>query len=305
MFIDMNTNEIINYKKFKNLINKNITNNGALLFNSGKEISWVLIGQVISFIGKIIGIKLITNYLNADLYGKFSLGLSIASFISQSTGGFAQATLRYFNDYREKGEVSKQIFVLIKILSIISSIMIAFTVVIVLILNVLNYDKWNIIVVISLLIGILGVGNEIIGRVYDSIRKRFLSSVNIVFRSWIPYLVTIFLINFIKVSDVVALGGYLLGTLLVFISQSVVFVKTFRNEVENGFIYSRDIFERYINYALPFLYWGIPSWFQSYGDRWIINGLLDTRSVGLYAILVQIGGAPIIFLRKVRGEHEN
>jgi hypothetical protein len=50
---------------------------------AGKELIWVIIGQVVALSGGIVGIRLLTGHLGPEAYGELALGTTIAGFLGQ------------------------------------------------------------------------------------------------------------------------------------------------------------------------------------------------------------------------------
>jgi len=47
-------------------------------------------------------------------------------------------------------------------------------------------------------------------------------------------------------------------------------------------------------YMAPFLIWGFSGWLQLNGEKWIINGLLSTYDVGIYAAMMALVNGLVI-----------
>ena len=56
----------------------------------------------------------------------------------------------------------------------------------------------------------------------------------------------------------------------------------------------KEIIHTVMVYISPFLIWGIAGWFQTNGEKWIINGVLSVSDVGIYAIMMAIVNALVI-----------
>ena len=66
------------------------------------EIVWVAVGQVGYLIGTAAGIKVLTNIIGAEGYGKLAIGLTFAGLLNLfAYGPLAQAVLRFFSICRE------------------------------------------------------------------------------------------------------------------------------------------------------------------------------------------------------------
>ena len=55
-------------------------------------------------------------------------------------------------------------------------------------------------------------------------------------------------------------------------------------------------------YATPFLIWAVAGWLQLNGEKWIINGILSVKEVGIYAIMMAIVNALVVIPSNVINE---
>ncbi len=51
---------------------------------------------------------------------------------------------------------------------------------------------------------------------------------------------------------------------------------------------------RLFQYVYPFLIWGFSGWLQLNGEKWIINGVLSTADVGIYAVMMALVNGLVI-----------
>ena len=62
-----------------------------------QEIIWVIVGQILTFIGGFAGIKILTNVMGPEGYGKLALGMTIAGMMNMFVfGPIGQVILRFF-----------------------------------------------------------------------------------------------------------------------------------------------------------------------------------------------------------------
>ena len=61
-----------------------------------KEGTWIAIGQLVSIVGSIVLVRVITEYLEPARYGELALGLTVGGFINQVVmGGVAGGIGRF------------------------------------------------------------------------------------------------------------------------------------------------------------------------------------------------------------------
>src|SRR5205807_8754228 len=63
----------------------------------GREVTWLALGQAVSLIGVIVGVRIVTTLLSPEAYGELALGLTVATLVSQvALGPASNAAERYF-----------------------------------------------------------------------------------------------------------------------------------------------------------------------------------------------------------------
>ncbi len=86
--------------------------------------------------------------------------------------------------------------------------------------------------------------------------------------------------------------GYCLSSLLVTGSQLYFLRRRFRPQGEKtkaSAVWGRQI----LAFSWPFTTWGLFTWAQQVSDRWALQTFASTKDVGLYAVVFQLGYAPI------------
>ena len=64
----------------------------------------------------------------------------------------------------------------------------------------------------------------------------------------------------------------------------------------------KEIIHTVMVYISPFLIWGAAGWFQTNGEKWIINGVLSVTDVGIYAIMMAVVNALVIIPNNIINE---
>jgi len=94
---------------------------------------------------------------------------------------------------------------------------------------------------------------------------------------------------------------------LLFIAIKIITFKKFIPsgiEIEKAEILEQQkvIRKRVLIYVTPFLIWATAGWMQLNGEKWIINGILSVREVGVYAIMMAIVNALVVVPSNVINE---
>jgi O-antigen/teichoic acid export membrane protein len=67
-------------------------------------------------------------------------------------------------------------------------------------------------------------------------------------------------------------------------------------------VHRKEIQTKLIGYIFPFFIWGLSGWLLLNGEKWIINGLLSTVDVGIYAIMLALVNAFIVVPNNIISE---
>jgi O-antigen/teichoic acid export membrane protein len=257
---------------------------------------WVLVSQFFSLVGSFFLVKLVTNLVSTEQYGKITLYISFAGLITQLVFGPVTSGIgRYFsiassiNKVNSYFKASKKLIIKLTIVLILISILSVFTI------NRFDSNFEINLTLLVLLYAIINAYNIGYTSISNASRNRKISAFHSIAESAFKI---IFVLLFVKVqsaSTLVILNAYLISSLLVYFSQ-VFFSKTFILERSDSFIREKEInFWEYKiwKFSEPLFLVNIFAWLQQSGDRWILNFITSKSDVGIYSILLQFGFVPI------------
>jgi O-antigen/teichoic acid export membrane protein len=273
--------------------------NSASLRRLGGEFFWVGLGQGVAAVGGIIGVRLLTGFLNPASYGELALALTVVMLAQQlMLGPVSQAFMRYFAPMQEAGKLNP-FFRGALVLSIqITGLMLVFTVLSTVGLWAIGQGRWAWIVVLAFLLSLLTGYNSGLDGIQNAARHRIVVAWHQGIGQWVRFAMAILLIAIMGSSSTVALLGYTLGATLVLTSQFVFLKKLLMKDIpQTGREKDvKDCVHQMRQYAWPFAGWGLFSWTQMASDRWALQAFAATGVVGLYAALFQVGYNPIYLL---------
>lgn len=262
------------------------------------ELSWVFAGQAATVILSFVIIKILSGMGPKD-YGIYALVITIAVFIGLSFyGPVAQGFIRFYYYYLEKS--LSRIFTgfIFRILIISSSIFLFLTLVLAFIKSFFILPEPTMFFLFAGIYIITSKVSEFFNSVLNLIRKRKENSILqgmeksfiIIFLVLLMYLKALILTNvFVILASV---------TLVFAVVKIIVFNKylPLEEKRETGFAKSAqsEMRIRMFQYVSPFFIWGFSAWLQLNGEKWIINGLLSTYDVGIYAIMMALVNALVI-----------
>jgi len=260
-------------------------------FNEG---FWVAIGQTLSFIFNIIGIKIMTDKMFPAEYGKLSLFLTYVTLITQIFyAPICAGGTRFYVIAKEQGELQKfykSILYFFIVFSFISaSILIIFSIYLFCVQN----NNYIYLLLLSFIFSILSGININIISILDAARKRKIVAIFQSSDTFLRYIISIFLISYISPNAQVVFFGYSFASLFILIMLFLTTKKKLHlSKIDLDKIWNKKIW----NYIRPFMIWGIFTWIQLSSDKWALAFFKSTKEVGVYTALYQIGFVPISIL---------
>jgi O-antigen/teichoic acid export membrane protein len=278
------------------------------IIRSRKEISWVVFGQFISFAGGFAVIKVLTSIMGPEGYGQLALGLTIAGLLNLFIyGPISQWILRYFSVCRENN-VLDSYFYLIRRLFFLSTAIVLFVVLLSagILIHVVG-KEWMLVAIMAALFGITTGVNISFVSLQTSIRQRQIVALHQGADPWLRLLFAVIALYLFQGTGYYALLGFLTGTLLISLSQSVFALAN--SDVRNHWRSERpdkkdwhNISGDFFRYAHPFVYYAIFGAVSLYADRWFLQAFYGEAEVGIYAAMYQIANAPLVLIAGVMNQ---
>jgi O-antigen/teichoic acid export membrane protein len=263
------------------------------------EATWIIVGQVLSVIGGLLGVRLLTELLSPTEYGRLALALTLAAIAQQVVfGPLAQAFRRFYAPAREAiqlpiyGRAAAYLLHGAAGASLAAGAL-ALTVAVV----VLRFSLEPALGLAILVFAVLSGYSSAIDAVQSAARRRAIVALHQglgqILRS-VGAAVACFLT---AAGSAAALLGYIVASAGVLSSQSF-FLKT-----REAAVLSRPGAEQQEQvrhwgaslggYAWPFACWGLFTWAQTVSDRWALEVFSSTAAVGTYVVLYQLGYYPV------------
>ncbi|MEO8231502.1 MAG: hypothetical protein ABI638_04425 [Ignavibacteriota bacterium] len=263
--------------------------------HSAIEMVWVILGQSINVLLGFTIIKFISK-IGPEQFGIYALILTIAAFLGIFYGPFLQGFLRYYYHYEERNQKDGFVLLMYKFLRITIILFVAITVLISFLIPLINKSYTFTFFLLAGLFIIISKYSEFFNSILNLIRKR---KENSLLQALERTLMIFALLIFLKINNL-----DLVNILIAFgcISLLLAFIKilTFRKfiSIKNTTKVPADIQKEMTRtvliYISPFLIWGAAGWLQMNGEKWIINGVLSVKEVGIYAIMMAIVNALVV-----------
>lgn len=266
----------------------------------GKEAAWICLGQCLTVVGALVGVRLITGLLTPTDYGELTLGMTIATLVQVvALGPLGNGAARFYATAHELGELSIYINDVRSLVIKTSGYIILLGSIIVSLCILVNSEFQIILFGVVSLFYALALGyNSILNGLQNAARQRAIVALHQGLITWGRFLIAAGLMIWIESNSIVAMTGYGLAMMFVLISQYYFFSKIISNSFNDKSDKQHDTKwgNRIISYSWPFATWGVIGWINLAADRWAIQIFSSTYEVGLYAVLFQLGYYPMNLL---------
>lgn len=258
--------------------------------------AWVLIGQGLSAIGTLVGLRLVTGAVSPTVYGTVVLTVGVVALAQGvAVGPMMQAVLRFYPQYERDGTGS---VLRATVTRTLRQPVLWLSIVLVVALGVWSSQTGE-----GLMLGPLCAALFVVDmtRVVETTflnaagRQRAMAQL-VAADAWLRPVFAVIVVRIAGASASAVLAGYAIGTAL---PVSVVHVmKSRRNASDKPLALStsevRQGGRRLWTYARPLMLIPLLGWVSGQGDRFIIGGLLGLESAGLYAAVYGLASRPFL-----------
>lgn len=262
------------------------------------ELFWVITGHAASFVGGLIGIKILTRLLGPVGYGRLALGLTIAGILTTFLHNpLSNAVARFYVPYRDSGRellyyvTTRSLH--LKLIKILLPVVMVIAVLVGLVVN----RGWGLLVAVGLFFGLAnGIWVSFLAW-QNATRDRRGATTGQIGDVWLRIGIAI-LLSMIWRTGEVALLGYVLGTTLVLVWQNKL-VRTKEQQLQGpdlqlpGQRLVGETGREFVRFSLPFAGYAVFTSLTLYADRWILQGVGGAEAVGIYAVMCQLAGSPV------------
>lgn len=258
-----------------------------------KEGVWVLGGQIASVIGVLVLIRVLTQHLEPAQYGQLALGLTLAGLVNQVVmGGVTAGIGRFYSIAAEHNDLPGYLRASQRLMGYATATVVVIALILAAGLFWFDYSQWMGLAAAALVFSMLSGYNASLSGIQNAARQRAVVAFHGGLDAWLKILLAVGVMLWLGSSSTAVVVGYALSSLLVTGSQLFFLRRLIRPEGKKTQPLSnwgRQVW----TYSWPFSVWGIFTWAQQASDRWALQVYASTQDVGLYAVLFQLGYAPI------------
>ena len=259
-----------------------------------KEGSSIVVGQIMTVVGALVLVRVLTKYLDPAQYGQLSLGLTVAGLVNAVVmGGLINGIIRFYSIAAEKHDLSGylrasrrlMLYATLVVLMVISLLVIIGR-------SWLGYSQWTALAAAALVFSVLSAYNGALSGIQNAARQHAIVALHGSLDAWLKIGLVLVVLLWLGNSSEAVVIGYACSSLLVTFSQLVFLRRTIPAQKKQPTTNHQWMAQIWA-YSLPFAIWGILGWAQQSSARWALEAFTTTETVGLYSVLSQLGYAPI------------
>jgi O-antigen/teichoic acid export membrane protein len=272
----------------------------ARYLSLAREVLWVGAGQGGAVVAALIGLALLTRFLDPAEFGRLALALTIGNLVSTvGFGPIAAGGARHLVSARERGELPALIAALTRILAgryarlAVMGLIAAVTIALVM------SPAMGVFAALTVLFAAgfsLATVHEV---VLNAGRLRDVVALHKLLQQALNYGLAIVLLMWVQVSAPIVVLAFACGAGIAAASMYRALHRRLLSASPAGGGANADdavVAEwetRVRTYARPWERWAFLQWLQSTSDRWLLATLRGTADAGLYAVVYQLGFTPL------------
>lgn len=264
------------------------------------ELGWVIVGQLIAFLGGFLTIKVLTNLLGPAAYGQLALGITIAGLIQMFVyGPIDQTVLRFVSVHRERGSLGVFVAALKRVHRLAVCLVIPAALLAAVAFYFLANGEWSWLVLSSCLFGTASGFYGTFVSLHNAFRQRRVVALHQGIDVWLRMCFAVIAVTMFSRTGSAALIGYFLAASVM--AVSIVYFSLKLHALNGNWdvpIQSKEAVGRtmseLVEFGRPFLYFAMFGIVSAYADRWIVFGVLGAEVVGRYVAIYQLANAPVV-----------
>ena len=270
------------------------------------------IGQALSLLGSLIGLRFLTELMEPGEYGQLALCMTAATMANQvMLGPVANALVRYYPAARESAALPAFWLAGKRLIWICTAPMVALFVLVIAVAAGTGHPSPLVLGAATTVFATLSGYNAILTGLQNAAGNRVLVAMHLCLEGWSRFGLAAILAYLLWPTSTTAMSGFAVSAALVMLSLQYFLVR-FRvvpagNGAGNGAgnvagDLASDWRARLWRFARPFTIWGAFTWLYHASDRWALALFASPEEVGRYAVLYQIGMYPVMVLITVAGQ---
>lgn len=264
------------------------------------ETLWILAGSAIAIIGSLSLVRLLTEYLNTTQYGELALALTVANLINQVVMcGLISGIGRFYSIAKEHHALHAYRRDSYLLLARATMAIVSIGLSLVLFAYFSSQTNWISLIVVTILFATMSSYNSVFSDVQNAARNRSIAVANNSLDFFLRLLVSFLVLQLLPVTATSVMLAYVFCSLIVFFTNNLSLryvIPPHEDQISEGGLKSGRWKTQIWSYAWPFSAWGLFTWGQQASDRWALQLFSSTSEVGVFAVLFQLGYAPVLMM---------
>ncbi|MER8479330.1 lipopolysaccharide biosynthesis protein [Mesorhizobium sp. M1163] len=263
---------------------------------------WVIFGQLVSALGALAAIRIVTELLSPDAFGRLTLLVGVSALVHNLTAvPTMQSVIRFFADCSNQGDIAA--------LRRVSGTLIARSVMFgafgLVLLWAMIGSKWGDAPYTGALVAsalIIDAARNFEFGLFNAARRQRAAALIVVADAWCRPILAVISVSFFGASAQSVLVGYIVASALVVATMRATM------SLEGRAVQSSELIppkadgkmERLAlairRYSMPLIPVAIFGWFNGMGDRYIIGAMIGLEQAGLYAAAYGLVSRPFLMV---------
>ena len=256
-------------------------------------------GQIITFAGALVLVRVLTAYLNPAQYGELALGLTAAGFVNQVVmGGITAGIGRYYSIATEKQDLRGYLRASKCLLVYATAAVVTLSLILLASMYLLGYSQWMGLLVVVFVFSVLSGYNGSLNAIQNAARQRAIVAFHGGLDAWLKIGLAVGSMLLLGISPTAVGIGYICSSFMITVSQ-LFFLRRTIPQLHTNLPNRQRWIPQIWAFSLPITTFGAFTWMQQVSDRWALQAFATSSDVGEYAVLFQLGYTPIALLTGV------
>jgi O-antigen/teichoic acid export membrane protein len=257
-----------------------------------KETLVAVSGQVTSILGTLVLIRILTETLDPLNYGSLALALTGVSLVNQVLmGSLNQGLTRYYPIANEDQDIAGYLAASRKLVaSVLGTACFVMLLGLVGAAAVRGTAQIDQLIAISVLAIVAGCSSAAMA-IHLGARRRSIVAIHSALDPWLKIAALAVVLPTLGKEATPVLVAMTLSTTILLVSQWLLLPRVGSSQIS-----TRDWSLEIRRFSMPFVAWGLFSWLQQASDRWLLEMFSTRADVGIYAVVFQVGFAPMLLI---------
>lgn len=257
---------------------------------------WVFMGQGLTALGTLVGIRILTGIVKPEVFGAVALLMGVAALILGSFGTpLGQAAMRFYS----RSETSNSVVPLRQVIrGMLRRLVIPGSVPFIAAagIYIFGWDgSWEVVVLLALLV-IVDIVRTLECSLLNAARRQRPFALWVAAEAWARPLAAAVLVMVMGATTGAVLGGYALASVVVLAVVLVVMPREWFTGENSGGEVPKDMVRDISRYALPLVPLGLVAWVSGLTDRYLIGGMLGLAQAGIYVAAYGLVSRPFLMM---------